>query len=671
MTEQPTDILNRLKSSWFFILCMLVFLNYGAIWSRGGYADDFAFLVYSHSQSYWDAVANWMTTYNSRVGQGLVMPFLLNIAKGEQYVSFNWWIIHGIGLICFVISIHFFSKILILFRLPQPIRYVAIIIFALHPLNVDVLFRPATIVGYVIPFSLFLIAIYLYLSLEKNHNPLRLTRILVFFLLLFAILSIEQLLPLMVIIFFIRFFVLSFTKRQLVESVFFTALSFTVFLYLAIAGNTAPRVEKFSTINLSSLPERAIEVIGASVSSYLLYPLKIVLDQFYWSSLLDIITSPLFWFSIILAIFLMQIISKLKFEQKYEHARQPFLFTGLTGALLWLGALSPLMVVSYYLPGRIFYIPLLGFSLLCGVVFYFVWEKASSPRLRVALLSSLALGIILSSMLNMHHQSEFSRYWNMEQSVIQALSENASAIPQGATVSLHNIPLEFGPVPSLIDDYTFPSLLSWMFPDKDLKGTTTQSLLSSLPTEIEGQKEAYLKNVANDNVVLFLWQDKVIRIINPNYLPIEEFSNFAPNSHHSNPYPWDKQISIERLALDISQKYSNGSALEVSSIMRINELDSLLVNVSVLSGKKRIENSRLQFHVLYRNDTKVPFDMSIGSDSGFIKNEESFHRDMLIPNLSEVSRVVISLGSSPDKTDNELKKILVNINGNEVDFVLR
>ncbi len=654
---------------WFLCLGLLILLNYGAIWSRGGYADDFAFLAYSHSQPYWEAVTNWMTTYNSRVGQGLMMPFLLNIAKGEQTVGFHWWILHGIGLVCFIIAVYFFYKILTLLELPLLIRFVALSIFALHPLNVDVLFWPATIVGYVIPFSLFLVATYFYLFLEKTQNAGFLLRILVFMFLLLSILSIEQLLPLMVLVFVIRFLVFSYAKRQLVESLLFTVISFSLFLYLALAGNTAQRVDKFSTISLLSLPDRVVEVVGASVSSYFLYPMKIVLDQFYWVSLLDVVVSPLFWISIFVVIFLIRRMGRGMIEEKIANDKSTVLFAYVSSVLLWLGALSPLMVVSYYLPGRIFYIPLLGFSLLCGVFFYFVWGKISSPLLRGVFLSCLSLGMVLFSMLNMHHQSEFSKYWHMEKKIINTLSENASVIPRAATVSLHNILLEFGPVPSMIDHYTFPSLLHWMFPDKNISGTTTKSLLSSLSFEIEDKKDVYRKELANDNVPLFITQDKVVRLASFEYLPVEGFSESMASSGSLASDQWDKNVLIERLDLNVSQKYNDGSTLEISSLMRIKELDSLLVNVHVFSSEKRRKSPRLQFHVFYRDGTKVPFDMGVDQDSGFIEKEGWLKRDMLVPNLSEVMRVELSLGL---RSVSEIwREKVIDVEGKKVRFLVR
>ena len=110
---------------------LITLLTSSRIWERGGYADDFAFLDYTLSRSYLEAVSQWSSTFNSRFSQGVLLPGIINMLAGDQPGTFNWILYHGLGVAGILLTLYFFYRLLDVVGVPGRIAGLACLLFAL------------------------------------------------------------------------------------------------------------------------------------------------------------------------------------------------------------------------------------------------------------------------------------------------------------------------------------------------------------------------------------------------------------------------------------------------------------------------------------------------------------------------------------------------------------
>ncbi|MCK4824078.1 hypothetical protein KA005_50460, partial [bacterium] len=358
------------------ILILSTVISYGYFWTRGGYGDDFVFLAYSTSHSYGDAVRHWGDSFNSRISQGVVMPLLMKGLAGSNPEGFHWGIFHGIGIIALFLTVFLMNEILRIFNIPWRVRLIACLFFALHPIKNEAIFWPAAIVGYVLPFLVFLFASRIYLARAKQGDETTTSLIVVFILILFSMFSIEQLVPLFSVLVLIRLLFFKAPRIQIMSNLLGLILLAVIFIIVTSSGSTTDRIEQHPFPGIASLPTQIMSVLSNSSVDVLNYPFRILLDSYYWKELLSVVIGFDFLLVAISLIFLFWLLTHRVSPENCNPNFTPKMLRPLflAGFIIWTITLSPFMVTSYYIPNRALYIPLFGFSIMVAVLYEYIFQ---------------------------------------------------------------------------------------------------------------------------------------------------------------------------------------------------------------------------------------------------------------------------------------------------------
>ena len=641
-------------TTWFLLLTVLflVGLSYGRIMTRGGYADDFAFLAYSTTNSYMDAALGWISTFNSRISQGIIMPLLLKGLSSNHPSGFHWGIYHAIGLAAFAITIVYIYRVLSLFNIPWHVSFVAISIFALNPVKNEALLWPATIVGYILPLCFFVVATWLYFDRAKRNTNTLLVRIIYSFLFVISILSIEQLLPLFVVVVAIRLVFLGFSQRQLVANLSAILLVASIFLLITISGRTTERIDRFTAIDIGSVPSHIVNVLAGSVIEILGHAPRILLDPYYHSELSSAALSAGYIFSAFVIISSAAWFSRrlVGMPGKTPGSTRILVLLVVTGIIIWFSSLSPFMVLSYYVPARSLYIPSLGAALIAGAVFGYICIILQQRWQRAVMVSAFSFLLAVYVLINRYSEQDFALQWENEKLIIDYIDANKDQIPEGTELAIFNVPRTHGPTPGFVNRYAFNGMVNWIAPGRNLEGHTLKDFsdIFQIPVDIS-QHNQYSVH-PQENYWALLWTpDSVMRLGSIKLLRDQNAlstaaSNVVTSSAESSGIQPVELSGIIR-SVNRSAYYNGDISVHVTSMIIAPQIDSGLVQVSV-KGPALMQNKyRLILHARHPDGSSIPYDVTLSPDRGFQEGNTGFSKYFFIENFSCVDTLQISLTS--------------------------
>lgn len=620
------------KLPWTAWILLLTFvgLSYGEFWARGGYADDFAFLAYSHSHTYWEALLQWGDRFNSRYTQAVLMPALMKAFATQSPPDFHWIGFHLLGLGAFLLALALLGRILALFSAPVPLQLVALFLFALHPVKGEALLWPATIVGYILPATLFTLGAWAYLlsaTRSRSSPALIAVAIAMFILGMFAIEQLVVLIPLLVLV---RLLSLESNTRQRIAHIAMAVGLIGLFLLATAAGRTSEKLSAFTAPPLAELPSHMFGVLLKASDDLITLPYRYLLDPFYWPDLAESWSAPVVAVLGVAALLTAGILVKVGPCSGNRRGAVPALSTGL---LLLLAPLVPFLLLTYYLPVRAMYLPSWGFALVAGGVYCVLADRWK--LLRIPLASLFAAVLLSYGMVNLYLQRDFAEFWRFESRFLGQLSALSPTFPDGADVHLFNVPEELGPAPGLVDRFTFHGMLNWIDPARGLEGNTVSDLSDIFDLDALASGKSDLVRPAAGRVALF-WLDGQL-------LPIDQFGISNASAR------LDKQggsLLMRDFPLRLSASYRDGYHLELTRLWMGPPGTLAILALRVRSPNPSDRGLRLVLHGIDGSGQVVPLDVSVSDRTGFQWHDDAWERFVPIYRPQRFQRLRLSLSQN-------------------------
>ncbi|MCP5004773.1 MAG: hypothetical protein GY941_12660 [Planctomycetes bacterium] len=631
---------NKEVAICFILIILLALLNYGTFWLRGGYADDFNFLAFSSGKSYLEAVVGWSA--NARFSQAIVMPLLMQSLSGDSPMEFNWALFHLFGLVAFVISVVAYNQILEILGASRILNLSTCLIFALYPIKNEALLWPSTIVGYVIALLFFLVAVWLYLKQAKADKESVFSLVAVWLLLLFAMFFIEQLVPLVVLVVIIRLLLFRRTfPLILVHGTGLVAL-FIIFLWVNFFSAASEKLTRYTGDEVS-LISNTLNVLYKSVYNALVYPAQIILDPYYWIELKEVVTNFQFLFAVVILTLLcwcMLIKRRSNYPKTSISKFPPWFYLG-GGIVIWIAAFSPLMVISYYLPNRVFYIPLLGFSLAGGAMIeLIVSNNKKSINYAIALLLFFLCSVFI--IVNQYSQSDFTKQWQDQKQVMHTMKRLEKKLNKNDTINLINFPKKIGPAPEFINWFAFSGMLDWMYPALDLKGDIQAGLSDVFNFSETSETSTNRSLSAKNGHIVLLWSDIQKKPIQVNSLLLYKKRKKDTTSRRG---VKDKGVVLGELrSLDLEAMMSEGNQMSVDQVLKLPEFDLALLRIKLTVKEFKERTLRLVVHARLSDGSIKPYDRAVTmKDTGWARIGNNLVTEIQIKKISNVTAVKFGL----------------------------
>ncbi len=647
----------------YVLLTVLAVISYGKISSRGGYADDFPFANYAASQSYLEGVLNWKQEINSRISQSVILLGLLHLSDLDNLESYNWTMFHGIGILAFLISLFFINCIFVIVEVPARSRFIALLFFALHPIKNQALLWPCCISGYIIPFMIFSLATWLYLARAKVMQERVWSLLIVFSLLSFVVMSIEQLLPLIVFIVLLRLLMYSSGRRLLVMNLSGLIMVVSAFLVTALfSKNLKLSHGSYSEWNLLQIVTHAFEIFIGAARQILEHPIRIFLDNYYWDALLESAGSVLFLVAVITLLILMVIFAYQMTKNNFDKApMRKLIMIAICGSLMFLVTISPLIVVDYYLPPRVLFIPFLGIALVIGAMFEMLWQKCILNWLRYAVIILIGGVTAIFILINLLDQNGLAKYWSMEKSIIKDIQQMKHEVPSHSEINLFNIPQIKDPMPSFVNNFAFPSITNMMFDDKTITGSTLVDISDVYPiSEALNAQESTTLATPGDHVVCFWQKNSLIRIqglqlqkvalIKTGNIEWQQILDLWKTN------PKTKNIKGYYYPIIHEKNYKGGYSIQINSPIVLPETGMILLPTKIEIGKNKNVRLRLIIHAKRSGRPIENYDRPIADFSGFKSENGGLEKTIIISKIKDLELISISLSGrngilQPDPAD--------------------
>ena len=633
---------------------ILIILSYGSVTTRGGYADDFAFLAYSSTHSYIDAVLSWSSTFNSRISQGVMMPLLQKWLTADAPDSIHWTAIHVAGLLAFVASVFLLYKIMQLFRIPWQASITAILIFSLNPIKAEALLWPATIIGYIFPLCIFLFTTWFYFRNAKHQMETPVRLIISVLLFVFCLFAIEQLFPLLVLVVAMRLVFFNTSRQQLVATITGTLLITIIYGLVTFSGKTTERLDPFTGINTSSIVSHSIDVLKSSLTDLVGHTPRILIDPYFHSELLEAGDSAAFMLATFtIAILMIVLFRRLNNEDgPARHADTKLLLLFATGALIYLATISPFMVLSYYIAIRALYIPSLGIALMAGAIFAFLAIRARHQWQNIILTGPLAMILVVFVLVNIFSQNDFSRQWLLEQDILDYVSSVKNDIPENTELSIFNVPKTYGPSPGFVNRFGFNGIVNWIVPGKGLYGETQKDFsdVFSIPDTAEHIDDLKIQPAPGKWVLV--WTPRgVMRVTGLRLYNAANNETTAARDTHAE-QSGHKTASGDLYGLvstpGQSAVYSNGILVTVKTLINLPQIDAGLLQIQVTGQNVDDAQLRLVLHASNMDGRIQPYDTTVSLRNGFQPAAAGYYKYFLISDISSIKTLRVSLTSKTD-----------------------
>ena len=654
--NRPEKHSRSLERAAFFLVILVTLLSYGTIWSRGGYADDFNFLAYSSGKGYLEAVVGWQA--NARFSQAIVMPLLMQGLAGDTPLDFHWEVFHAIGIGAFLLCILFFNGILKTTGASWILRVTSCLVFAIYPIKNEALLWPSTIVGYVIALMVFLGAVWFYFATAKKQKESAYSLLITGFLFLFALFFIEQLAPLLVLVVFFRLILFGRRPGSVLANGFMLTSLFAIFIWANYFSAASEKLHRYSGETVS-LVSNILNVLQKSFAAVTVYPARIVFDPYYWPSLKGVLLSPAFWLACVTLIVLGWILIKGIGASQPGTAKSrisPWRFF-LGGGLIWVAAFSPFMVISYYLPDRVYFIPLLGLSLMAGAVMELIVSSHRwwMSRLLVVLLVSAGCVFVL---INQYSERDFEKQWNDQKKVMETLAGMERELEPGDVINLVNFPKEIGPAPEFVNWFAFNGMLKWMFPGLDLKGYTQRGFFSIFPLpgiqETTGATVLSLKK----NEKLLVWLDDTENLRKVDALRLGAVASSKASTDDKS----KEQLIGELVDIGLKSAVAHGFQITIDRVLLLDEARLCVLSLGVRSVKPGNWKTRLIVHARMQDGSMRPYDLTLTKkDVGTAGNNDWLRAEVQVSDCDKLKEVRVGLLKEDQQlftTENTLKWII-------------
>lgn len=633
---------------------ILIVLSYGSVTTRGGYADDFAFLAYSSTHTYIDAILGWSSTFNSRISQGVMMPLLLKGLGGDAPGNMHWAAIHVAALLALVISVFLLYRIMQLFLLPWQASIAAILIFSLNPIKSEALMWPATIVGYIIPLCVFLFSTWFFFRNAKHQTETAARLIISALLFVFCLFAIEQLFPLFILVVAMRLVFFNTSRQQLIYSISGTLLISAIYLLVTFSGKTTERMDPFMDINTTSIISHTMYVLRSSLTDLIGHTPRILIDPYFHSDLIEAGQSVVFMLAILTIAAAMVILYRHlnNAGKPAMHTEKRLLLLFSTGILIYLATLSPFMVLSYYIAARALYIPSLGIALMAGAVFAFLAIRAKHRWQNIVLAGSLAMLMVVFVLVNLFSQNDFSRQWSLEQDIIDYVSSIKEDIPENTELSIFNVPKTYGPSPGFVNRFGFNGIVNWIHPGKSLYGETQNDFSDVLRIpETIGHTNNMKIQAAQERWVLAWTPAGIMRITGLNLSSAPNNETTVAGKAHA------EQSGLETTPGDLygvvstpgqSAVYSDGTLVTIKTLIHLPQIDAALLQILVTGEEVNNEQLRLILHARNTDNLVQPYDMKVSLRNGFQPGASGYSKYFLVSDISSIKALHVSLTSKRD-----------------------
>ena len=618
---------------WLPLACLLVVLSYGDVGSRGGYGDDFVLLEYSVSREYVDAVLQWPSRFNSRLGQAVTGTFLYQIFSGDGAADYHWWGFHLLALISLAVILIAMNGVLEVVGVPTIGRIAAVLLIALHPAKNQALMWPATIFGYMLPMAGLLTATWFYYRCARSGRESPIGLLTVAVIALWTMLSLEQFVPLVILVVFFRLMIWRPERWRLLSHLAGLAVLLGVFVASVLAGGTSGRMARFAFNGAADVVQHAGTTLFGAGRYLLVEPFRPLLDPDYTQDVLGVVASP--WFAAVLLLVGLAAwkLMKLPAEDVVSNRKiRQLLFVAGAGALVIMSGLLPMLAVKYYLPERAIAIPLVGFALTVAAGFLFLWHLAPARVWRGVLAVGLAVVLVAYTVADFWTQRAYAQYWHTQKILIEAVEADTATMAPRETIALFNFPRSYTGVPSLINDFSFPALVRWTS-GKDIVGNALGDLFDIL--QVSPESAGVLIPPAGVHLLWYATEGpEAISGLRP---AVTEQPLPTTGGNHDDDRSASGMIGYRRYAVDIETRYPNGARLQVAELYRIPSLDSAALRVHL--SAPGVTRQRLTVHAVEQSSVPRLFDRWLDDKDA----DGEMNATVLVNGISEVTEIRVGL----------------------------
>lgn len=617
-----------------------VALLYGDISQRGGYADDFVFLRFAQPESLAQAITAWES--NSRWSQKLLVPTVMRLIADPETGRVAWWWVHLASVLALASVAVLLVLVLHQLGFPTAMAAIAALLFAVHPIKDQAVMWPAAVYGYTLPLAAMLIASYWFLRATDRQalSPFAISGILV--LSVYSVLSIEQMAPLLILALVVGCWKRRDNRRAVLAGLGIAAASASGVIASLFSGGSADRIARFDSVPFIMLPDRILVIGKAALEALVFAPLRLVFDPYYHGAAIDAALSWRFLGVTGAVTAAIALISRSPHRDSYALAESKSTAWKLVAATAFIAVpVTPLILVNYYLPDRVFFFPALGFSVFISVLLVHWPLSARTPLRRIGGQVITGAGLLVCALGVLVHGNAFARYWEQQQVFVAAFeqSEILSSTPEH--VYLINFPRTFEPVPSFINDFSFQGIVNWLAPTpvNTLQAHAVDDPLAGFSDVASGAGGQH-SIVAKENSVNLFWIDG--RLYHVDRLILD--GGNAPRSTQA------RALHAEIYKLDAAISGNAGNMLATSALLRLPSLDAGILKMRIRVTAPVVRPVRLVIHVVGLNGVIVPHDRWIrpvafaaATAVGEIPISAFF------PRLSAIKEIRLSMSNLPAK----------------------
>lgn len=507
------------------IVVLLTIMSYGAFYDRGPCNDDFINANKVAGHSFYDMTYNWSIKRDSRLTQVVTMPLMYHLFSADSFLNYHWDYFHLTGLLLHVGNIILIYLILSIFDLPLFMRTCVALLFAIHPIKNETILWPVDIMGYVVPFFIFLMCTYVYFLLaKKQYRRDGLYSLLIFVIWFIPVFAVEQILPIIPVVMAVRYLTFPFRKKHLLLQGICIVILTASFVLITFSGGTAEKVVSetggkglyFDLQNvyssMSSLFDRIVRLHWYPPFSY--DSTKLIKSIFSCST-----TPLLFGVAVLAAILCVVLLNKNRPPESGSANNIKKCFgVLLSGVLITILPLTPLLLVRFGIPGRTTYIPLIGISLIIaallscsGELLHSLFDKKKYKALRTPLflvgVCLFILFVVGCSLINFTQQNAHSKSWEIKKHVLSTVKEMFPTVPLDAKFYIFGLPRRIGPS-EVFNNYGITSAFNLLYPNKRVRASVTKPIISLLNNHEQAP------NQEAKSVIPFAWHENRLHTIN-------------------------------------------------------------------------------------------------------------------------------------------------------------
>jgi len=623
---QPAWLALIIRNTW--VLPALAFLAcHGMVWLRGGYADDFYFIAHVSERTYLDAVID--SPVFSRWGQAIILPAIYGLVSGVHGDQSYWWIAHAIGVCAFVAALFFIDKAARELRFTYGARLIALTLFALHPLKLQAILWPATIVGYTIPLAALALAAFLSIRMTQREHDL-LSSILLACLLLYVSLSLEQYFIVVLAGLFVWMLLNIWQRRPpwlpmslgLIVVAGFVSATF-------LAGSTNERLAGHP-ITVHGLVEHLTTVVPRVFQEEIVHSARYLIDPYWWNTLHSLVLSPQF----VIVLVILGAVSLALF-MSWSRGKDPIAATpmrwivalSLLFASLWLASWIPFILLDYYIPLRVHLLPLLFFLLIVGLWADWIARQWLSNRVNNVLVIIFFLSTSVMATAALVCETDFRDNWQRT----QRIAEHVQSIEPGDNrfITLIGLPRQLGPAPGFANGFSFPWMLQRIRGSETPTGSTTAELINLFP----GLRQPTTDVALAAETRIWLWSEALGDLLELDAIEVEKQLNCTPAQS-------ERGAAFARLPVELELNDSRGHKLWLEAILHHETANLAILVIRIDRAAGEMLPSTLTVHAVNQKTITVPYDASLDAKQW---DETQMWKSVVVHRFDSLNKLLIGL----------------------------